>query len=83
MQNGHAELIVSNAISRQEYEKTRHRRADHRRRPAAAQETVNEVEATLDWATIRSPFDGTVIDKKVDVGDMVTPGQTLAHALRS
>ena len=42
-----------------------------------AQEAVNEVQAMLDWATIRSPIDGTVIDKKVDVGDMVTPGQTL------
>ena len=31
----------------------------------------------MDWATIRSPIDGTVIDKKVDVGDMVTPGQLL------
>jgi RND family efflux transporter MFP subunit len=31
----------------------------------------------LDCATIRSPIDGTVIDKKVDVGDMVTPGQPL------
>ena len=38
---------------------------------------VNEVQATLDWATIRSPMDGTIIDKKVDVGDMVTPGQVL------
>ena len=35
------------------------------------------MQATLDWATIRSPIDGTVIDKKVDVGDMVTPGQAL------
>ena len=43
-----------------------------------AEETVNEVQATLDWATIRSPIDGTVVDKKVDVGDMVTPGQMLA-----
>ena len=35
------------------------------------------MQATLDWATIRSPIEGTVIDKKVDVGDMVTPGQML------
>ncbi len=35
------------------------------------------MQATLDWATVRSPIDGTVIDKKVDVGDMVTPGQLL------
>ena len=52
-------------------------------RLAPRQETVNEVQATSDWATIRSPITGTVIDKKVDVGDMVTPGQILAHPLRS
>ncbi len=41
------------------------------------QEIVNEVQATLDWATVRSPMDGVVIDKQVDVGDTVTPGQVL------
>jgi RND family efflux transporter MFP subunit len=74
----YAELLQSNAVSRQEYEKTatalRTAEAESRR----ARETVNEIQATLDWATIRSPIDGAVIDKKVDVGDMVTPGQTLA-----
>ena len=72
-----AELIVANAISRSEYEKLS---TDVRTTEAEllrAQETVKEVQATLDWATIRAPFDGTVIDKKVDVGDMVTPGQLL------
>jgi RND family efflux transporter MFP subunit len=73
----YASLIESRAISRQDYEKAvtalHSAEADLRR----AQETVNEVQATLGWATIRSPFDGTVIDKKVDVGDMVTPGQML------
>jgi len=73
----YASLIESKAISRQDYEKAvtalRSAEADLLR----AKETVNEVQATLDWATVRSPFDGTVIDKKVDVGDMVTPGQTL------
>ena len=73
----YASLVESHAISRQDYEKAatalRSAEADLQR----AQETVNEVQATLDWATVRSPFDGTVIDKKVDVGDMVTPGQML------
>ncbi|MHB0957922.1 MAG: efflux RND transporter periplasmic adaptor subunit [Pirellulaceae bacterium] len=72
-----AKLMQSNAISRQEYEKSvtavRSADADLRR----AQETVKEVQATLDWATVRSPIDGTVIDKQVNVGDMVTPGQML------
>ncbi|HWB12973.1 MAG TPA: efflux RND transporter periplasmic adaptor subunit [Pirellulales bacterium] len=70
-------LVKTGAVSRQEYDKMATTRksleADLRR----AKETVNEVQATLDWATIRSPIDGTVIDKKVDAGDMVGPGQLL------
>lgn len=73
----YAQMRQSKAVSGQEYEKVatalRSAEADLR----GAQETVNEVQATLDWATIRSPIDGTIIDKKVDVGDTVTPGQTL------
>ena len=71
------QLVKTHAISQQEYERNvtalRAAEADVRR----AAETINELQATLDWATIRAPFDGTVIDKKVDVGDMVTPGQML------
>ena len=72
-----ARLLQSKTVSRQEYEKatTALQTAEADRR--GAQETVKEIQATLDWATIRSPIDGTVIDKKVDVGDMVTPGQML------
>jgi RND family efflux transporter MFP subunit len=72
-----AKLLAGNAISRQEAEKSatalRSADADDRR----AQETVNEVQAMLDFATVRSPIDGTVYDKKVNIGDMVTPGQIL------
>mgnify|MGYP002713147093 CR=1 FL=1 len=34
-------------------------------------------ETTLSFATIRSPIDGIVIDKKVEQGDIVAPGQVL------
>ncbi len=36
-----------------------------------------EAEAVIGYATIRSPLTGVVIDKTVDVGDMVRPGQTV------
>ena len=72
----YARLLPSNAIS-QEYEKAATALQSAEAESRQAQATVNEVQATLDWATIRSPIDGTVIDKKVDVGDMVTPGQML------
>ncbi len=72
-----AQLVERNVVTQQEYDKlvaaARSAEAEYRR----AQETVNELQVTLDWATIRSPIDATVIDKKVDVGDMVSPGQVL------
>ena len=74
-------LLKSNAVSRQEYERTatavKSTAAELRR----AREAINEMQATLDFATIRSPMEGIVVDKKVDVGDLVTPGQTLATLL--
>lgn len=73
----YAGLLKTNAVSRQDYEKMatalRATEAELRR----AKELVNEVRATLEWATVRSPMDGTVIDKKVAVGDLVMPGQVL------
>jgi len=42
-----------------------------------AEQARHEAETILEYATIRSPMDGVVIDKQVEVGDTVTPGQTL------
>ncbi len=73
----YAQLVKSRTISRQQYDNVvatlRSAEADLQR----AQAAVDEVQASLDCATIRSPIDAVVIDKKVDVGDMVTPGQLL------
>lgn len=71
------QLIASHAVSQQEYDRavTALRSADAE--VQRTQEAVNEVQAMLDWATVRSPIDGTVIDKRVESGDMVTPGQPL------
>ena len=73
-----ANLVKSKAISRHEDDRavTAFKSADAELRRAT--ESINEIQATLEWATIRSPIRGIVIDKKVSVGDMVTPGQILA-----
>ena len=42
-----------------------------------ATQAVKESQVMLDYATIRSPMSGTVIDKRVEVGDTVSPGQIL------
>jgi RND family efflux transporter MFP subunit len=71
------ELVKTRTISQQQYEQTLTalRRADANVK--LAREAVKEAEVALTWATIRSPINGTVVDKKVDVGDMVSPGQLL------
>jgi len=43
-----------------------------------AEQTLKEADAILEYATVRSPIDGLVVDKKVDAGDTATPGQVLA-----
>lgn len=73
----YAGLLKQNAVSRQEYEKTATAKRSTEAELRRAREIVKEVQATLEWATVRAPMDGTVIDKKVDVGDLVRPGQML------
>jgi len=42
-----------------------------------ATDALGETETILGYATIKASLTGTVVDKKVDAGDMVTPGQIL------
>jgi membrane fusion protein (multidrug efflux system) len=42
-----------------------------------ATQAVRESQVMLDHATIRSPMSGTVVDKRVEVGDTVAPGQIM------
>jgi len=72
-----AGLVQTNAVSRQQYESAvtalKSATAQLRRAKAAAE----EAQIMLQWATITSPIDGTVIDKKIQAGDMVNAGQVL------
>ena len=42
-----------------------------------ARQSRQEIAAILEYATIRSPMDGVVVDKLVEVGDIASPGQPL------
>lgn len=44
---------------------------------ARAEQAVTEAQTVLEYATIRSPISGVVVDKQVEAGDMVTPGKVL------
>lgn len=72
-----AQLVRSRTISQEQYDGIVASLHSAEAELNRAEATVHEVQATLDWATILAPFDAVVIDKKVDMGDMVTPGQLL------
>jgi RND family efflux transporter MFP subunit len=42
-----------------------------------AKQAQVQAQAVLDYATVRSPIDGRIVDKKVEVGDTASPGQVL------
>jgi membrane fusion protein (multidrug efflux system) len=44
---------------------------------AALQQALHDAEVTLGYTVIRSPYDGVVIDKLSDVGDLAAPGKPL------
>jgi RND family efflux transporter MFP subunit len=43
-----------------------------------ATEAINEAQAAMEYTIIRAPASGVVVDKRVNVGDTVMPGQILA-----
>jgi RND family efflux transporter MFP subunit len=70
-------LRTSQAISREEFERAttalKTATADLER----AQQGAREAKVLLDFATIRAPMGGIVVDKRVEEGDTVTPGKVL------
>jgi RND family efflux transporter MFP subunit len=44
---------------------------------ALAQATLKEVETAESYASIRAPFDGEVVSRTIDVGDVAAPGMPL------
>lgn len=72
-----AQLIQSRSISQAEYDTARTRVQTSQANLDRATRTVEEAKVFLDFATIVAPFSGVVVDKVVEQGDTVTPGQTL------
>lgn len=70
-------LEQQGAASQIEIERTTSALAETDADVQRAEQSLKEAEAILDYATITAPLAGTVIDKRVDVGDTVSPGQPL------
>lgn len=70
-------LFDKNAVSRTEFDQAEAAKHTTTANVQRANKTVEEARVFLDYATITAPFDGLVVDKKVEPGDTVSPGQVL------
>lgn len=48
---------------------------------ARATQAQEEAQTVMDYAVIKSPIDGTVVDKRINSGDTVSPGQVVVTVL--
>ncbi len=81
------ELLSQGIVSQADYDaaEARHNRsvsasAAARANIEAAQSALSGAEASLDYTLIRAPFDGVVLTKNADVGDIVSPLAAAANA---
>jgi membrane fusion protein (multidrug efflux system) len=72
-----AQLLPSNSISQAEYDAAQTRVQTTQASLARAERAVEEAKVYLDFATVVAPFSGVIVDKAVQPGDTVSPGQTL------
>ncbi|WP_018293617.1 efflux RND transporter periplasmic adaptor subunit [Mariprofundus ferrooxydans] len=63
-------LLAEHAVSQQQYDKVR-------LRYVVAQSRVVQAENQLQYAEVRSPVNGIVVEKHASSGDLATPGQPL------
>jgi len=71
------ELLQGKAITRAEFDRFETAFRTAMAELERAQQAVREAKVFLDYATIRAPMTGLVVDKRVEAGDTVSPGQIL------
>jgi membrane fusion protein (multidrug efflux system) len=71
------QALQTKSVSQLQYDLAAATLRSHEASLAQAKQGIAEAQAVLEYATICSPMDGIVVDKRVDVGDTTTPGQPL------
>ncbi len=70
-------LVASKVVTRAEFDQLTSELKTAQAELRRSQQAVGEARVLLDYATIRAPLTGVVIDKRVEAGDTVSPGQVL------
>ncbi|NOX58167.1 MAG: efflux RND transporter periplasmic adaptor subunit [Planctomycetes bacterium] len=70
-------LVEQKAAARIEWDRTQNTLRSAQAELDRAEQAVAEAQTVLGYATMSSPITGVVVDKRVEAGDMVTPGEVL------
>jgi len=71
------QLFEREARTQREADQATTRRAEALSRRDAARSAVTEAQVSLRFARVLAPFDGVVLERRVDPGDLALPGQPL------
>lgn len=70
-----SELYKEESVSRQQFDGVRLQYSVAQENLAAAKAGLQQAEAQLNYANVRAPFDGIVVQKMASAGDLAAPGQ--------
>ena len=73
-------LMAEGLVSRSEFDAAQARERSAAAGLAAAEAAVRAAEVQLEYTTIRAPFNGTILTKDADVGEIVAPFGSSVHA---
>ena len=71
-------LVASRVVTRAEFDQITDELKTSEAELQRAKQAADEARVLLGYATIHSPLTGVVVDKRVEAGDTVSPGQALA-----
>jgi len=75
-------LLDADALTAQEWESARAARDSAQAMEERAGKAVEECQAALTWFRLAAPFDGRILERQADPGDLATPGRALLTLYR-
>jgi multidrug efflux system membrane fusion protein len=69
-------LVSSQTVTQREYDTRRSTQRDASGQVASAEAALKQAQLNLEWAEVRAPIAGRISDKRVDVGNLITGGQS-------
>lgn len=70
-------LFKEDSVSKQQYDKVKLQYSVAQENLSAAKSALDQAKSQLNYANVRAPFDGVVVEKLADAGALASPGQPI------